>query len=358
MSVTPASRPASVTDLDRRVLSAGTTLRFVLLVVLVVVSSMQLIWASAPAPVRGGVHDPEKTCALAAGLNPADQGLPGVVRITETVPEQAYQDCVQRYAYYPWPWVAGGLAAILALTLLIYWLLPRWKTRGGRLVPVLDSELSAELDRLVRDAGLDVAPDFVINPVARTSNAVVFGHWRSRTVSLHAGLVARRRADPVGFRTVVLHELAHIRNGDVGIAYATEALWRVFAVVVLLPYTLLCVYPWTRVSGPGAVVELWRMDWQLGLRGLLKPVLLTALVLLARADVLRTRELYADLDASRWSGVHALPGATSRVRAVRGRVRRSGARPACGVRTRRGPSAPTPCSTRPRCSAYGRRRCS
>ena len=139
----------------------------------------------------------------------------------------------------------------------------------------------------------------------------MFGNWRNRTVNLHAGLIVRRRADPDGFRTVVLHELAHIRNGDVGIAYATEALWRAFAVIVLLPGIALRLYPWPNVRGLGAAVELWRTDWQPNLRGLLTLVILTSLVLLARADVLRTRELYADLDATRWSGARSLLGVTT-----------------------------------------------
>jgi hypothetical protein len=51
---------------------------------------------------------------------------------------------------------------------------------------------------------------------------------------LHGGLIARRAADPDGFRAMVLHELVHIRNGDVGITYVTVALWRVLLLTVVL----------------------------------------------------------------------------------------------------------------------------
>ncbi|MFE6155837.1 M48 family metalloprotease [Streptomyces sp. NPDC057889] len=302
-----------VSDLDRRVLRSGTSLRFALLAVLVIVSCAQLIWLEAPRPVRDGIRDPMATCALAAGANPENFSLATVLRIALNGTEPGFDQCMERYSYDPWTWVMSGTALVIVLALVLYWWLPRWKTRGGRLVPVRDPQLLETLAELSRTAGLDPArtPKFVMNPVAATPSAVVFGRWRSYTVSLHGGLIARRAADPEGFRTVVLHELAHIRNGDVNIAYATEALWRAFALVVLLPYTVLCIYPWPDQTAPGAVVELWRTDWQSGLQGLLRPVALTAVVLLARADVLRTRELYADLDAARWAGARKLPGSAA-----------------------------------------------
>ncbi|MFF3358446.1 M48 family metalloprotease [Streptomyces sp. NPDC002917] len=296
-----------VSDLDRRVLGSGTTLRFALLAVLVTVSCAQLIWMGAPRPVRDGIRNPVATCALAAGENPADRSAG--LRLTLNGTWTAYEECIQRYSYEPWTWVVGGTVLVIALALAGYWWLPRWKTRGGRLVPVRDPELLELLTELSRTAGLDPVrnPKFVMDPVAATPSAVVFGRGRSHTVSLHGGLIAQRADDPEGFRTVVLHELAHIRNGDVNLAYATEALWLAFALVVLLPYTVLCVYPWTNPTAPGAVVELWRTGWQSGLRELLHPVILAAVVLLARADVLRTRELYADLDAARWAGARTFP---------------------------------------------------
>jgi Zn-dependent protease with chaperone function len=307
--VNPAGNgAASVADLDRRVLGAGTTLRFVLLAVLIMVSSMYLIWLGAPKRVHNGVVNPKVTCILAVGGEPGDLGPNSSLRLVESGASRAYEDCVRRYQDLPYSWVAGGMGTLFALALLSYWILPHWKRRGGRLISVRDPELMDELAGLARQAGLKTIPDFVIDPVAASPSAVVFGHWYRHTVTLHAGLVARRQAEPDAFRAVVLHELAHIRNGDVGIAYATEALWRAFLVIVLVPYTVLWVFPWPSVKGLGEAVEQWRTDWPEGLRGLFELVILTLLVLMARADVLRTRELYADLDASRWSGARALYG--------------------------------------------------
>ena len=52
------------------------------------------------------------------------------------------------------------------------------------------------------------------------------------------GVPGCRLADTAGtdrFRAVVLHELAHLRNGGVDVTYATIALWRMFLVLALLP---------------------------------------------------------------------------------------------------------------------------
>ncbi|MGW2182189.1 M48 family metalloprotease [Streptomyces sp. NPDC001732] len=156
--------------------------------------------------------------------------------------------------------------------------------------------LPAHLTLLVRRAGLSRAPDFVVRPRALSAGAVAFGRAHRYTVCLHAGLLARRTTDPRRFEAVVLHELAHIRNRDVDLAYLTVALWRVFLAMVLMPclavHGLLVVQD--RVLGPG------RLYWEGAAPGLGELVLGVALVAqthLARADILRHRELVADHDA-------------------------------------------------------------
>ncbi|HZB31776.1 MAG TPA: hypothetical protein VE465_16585 [Streptosporangiaceae bacterium] len=143
-----ATNGTSVADLDRRVLGAGTTLRFVLLVVLVGVSSIQLILIGVPHTVRDGVSNPAATCTLAVGGDPGDQGLIAAYRTVALTNTPGYRDCVQRYeTVASLPWVTGGLAAVFTLAFVIYWSLPRWKTRRGRLVAVRDPELAEELAR-------------------------------------------------------------------------------------------------------------------------------------------------------------------------------------------------------------------
>ncbi|MFB9905606.1 M48 family metalloprotease [Allokutzneria oryzae] len=283
---------------DERVLGAGTTQRFVLLVVLLVLASgsMALSVASGLSDSDGGGWG----CALAAGwdLSHGDDRATMMARLAQP---HAYETCIARFAPPPpwwiplvWPVLLTAAAGVLFLCL------SAWKTRRGRVFPLEvdkhDTELRALLEDVVAAAGLTRAPRFVVDPVAASTSAVVFGSNRRPTVCLHGGLLASRHADPERFRAVLLHELAHIRNGDVTITYATVAVWRVFLAMALLPYLATNIYwfaaglrsPWWSASSPNLT------------RGLLVTAVMVVLVYLARSDVLRSREVYADLAAERW----------------------------------------------------------
>lgn len=102
--------------------------------------------------------------------------------------------------------------------------------------------------------------------------------------------------EPERFRAVVLHEFAHIANRDITITYSTVALWRVFLTLVIAPYLV-----WSSRNLYGFLTSWGEPNGvPLLIRGLLLPALMVALVYLARSDVLRSREVYADLAAVRW----------------------------------------------------------
>nr|BFE88218.1 hypothetical protein GCM10020093_108190 [Planobispora longispora] len=145
---------------------------------------------------------------------------------------------------------------------------------------------------------------FTVDPAAASTGAVAFGRPGRYVVCLYGGLLARRFSDPAGFEAVVLHELAHVRSGDVRFAYATTALWRVFLAGVLLPYAVLKVkILFDLVDRP----EVFRdADLPSQWFGLAQVLVLTALLTLARADLLRNRELYADNAAVRWGASPAV----------------------------------------------------
>ncbi|NJC70621.1 M48 family metalloprotease [Planosporangium thailandense] len=282
-------------NVDERVLGAGTGLRFVLLLVLFLTSS-----ATVASMIADSVVDPHHYgvgCALAAGLNPDDDYL-GITLSTVRAGD-AYRACLDRFVPSASMWTPlVVLGALVVAAVALYWLLPSWKGRRSRVVPVdaVDGqgELRALLDELVTVAGLPRAPRFVIAPAASTASAVVFGRLRRYSVCLHGGLVARRRSDPEGFRAVVLHELAHIRNRDVDITYATVAVWRVFLVTVLPAYL---VWAALDLKASRASTVLGPAE-RLGTgHNLVLSAVMIAFVYLARSDILRTRETYADLDA-------------------------------------------------------------
>ncbi|ASO20574.1 Zn-dependent protease with chaperone function [Actinoalloteichus hoggarensis] len=285
----------SPSRVDERALSAGTTVRFVLLVALLVMSSSLMVLHVALAlSAYDGFG-----CSLAAGVAPGIDSAADVIA-RRGLQWEAYRACSIRYAPPPPWWVLPGWWAVLALlTALVFWALSRWKARRGRAVPLAavdhDGAVARVVAELAEAAGLRRPPRVVIDVSASSAGAVVFGRTGRATVRLHGGLLALRAVDPLRFRAVLSHEFAHIANGDVTITYLTVALWRVYLGVALPPFLLWCVLMFQRAPNS----PVWSSEAPIVTRGLLLTALLTMLVYLARADVLRSREVYADLTAVR-----------------------------------------------------------
>ncbi|WP_143174150.1 M48 family metalloprotease [Streptoalloteichus hindustanus] len=279
--------------MDERVLGPGTTVRFALLLVLLVVASV----APASDFASRTTESHSWACALAAGWDPDGGDLAEMAGLLSQ--PGPYESCLARHAPRP-PWwlpLLGPVVLVAAATALFF-AIAAWKAR--RVVPVRrvdrDGDLTRVLDDLVATAGLTRAPAFVVDPTATSTGAVVFGRDGRPVVSLHGGLLVRRHTDPARFRAVVLHELAHVRNRDITLTYATVALWRVFLALVLLPDTVWLV--WQLVEGGSSPLRSSYLPSVT--RGIVLAVVLVLLVHLARADVLRTREVHADLTALRW----------------------------------------------------------
>ena len=132
------------------------------------------------------------------------------------------------------------------------------------------------------EAGLAEEPRWLWNPLDPSPTGLAFGRPGSHAVALMGGLVVRQVADPPAFRSVVRHELAHLRNRDVDLTYATVSLWYAFLLASVLPFAFVVAD-----EGAGTVLALgWRL------------LALAALVYLTRNAVLRAREVYADVRAS------------------------------------------------------------
>src|SRR5262245_7040078 len=209
----------------------------------------------------------------------------------------------------PLGWVAAGRAVLSAGGAAIYLLSPAWRIRRGDLVPLTADqapEMVEELRRLCRVAGLTQEPAFVWNPLNMACSGLAFGLPGRRTVALSGGLSTKLWTDPDVFRAVVLHELAHLRNGDVDKAYSTVAIWWSFVFTALIPYTLVGV-PWT--------------DPAVAPRRVLSLVALVVVVYLLRNAALRAREIYADVRASAWP---PFAGGLARALSARSRAARGG----------------------------------
>ncbi|WP_169978156.1 M48 family metalloprotease [Microbispora sp. H10836] len=282
--------------IDERAMTAGTTVRFALLLVLLLVSSGSMMHAVINQFYGADSYG----CLLAAGGDP-NQGY-GRANAARIAPNfDAFRACQDRYEPGAPLWLILLWPALLVTaTVVLFRCLPRWKAWRGRYVPLEAIDHDGEIRRRLADfaavAGLDRLPRAVVDLAAASTSAVVFGSDRRPIVCLHIGLLTRRSKDPTAFRAVTLHEFAHVRNGDVTLTYATIAAWRVFIALVLLPYVI------HALSGIPAAARspFWPAEAPYATRELLLVVVMVTLVYLARSDVLRNREIYADLAAVRW----------------------------------------------------------
>jgi hypothetical protein len=139
------------------------------------------------------------------------------------------------------------------------------------------------------------------DPLDSSTAASVFGGLRRRFLALPGGMIRLFRMDRPAFRTIVLHELAHLRNRDVGRTYYAVSVWLAFLAVGLLPFVV--VTTWRGGGGFGLATS-----WRIGL--------LAVLVYLTRNALLRSRELYADARAGTVESEAALVGVLKRLAPV------------------------------------------
>ncbi|UQA97042.1 M48 family metalloprotease [Streptomyces halobius] len=286
----------------------GTGARFALLMVVVTASSIAmldsvLMTAFSPGRVMQGPVG----CLLAAGVDPGGDDLDKLLASISRM--EPLRECLSSAPGVPFLEGMVATLVLLALAGLVYRLTPSVRDRWRKTLPVeavdADGALAAELAALRERTGIRSQLRFRVDPARMTSGASAYGRTGRYTVCLHAGLLARRGTDPEGFRAVVLHELAHVHHRDVDFAYASTALWRVFVLLALLPY----LFQNGRVLAIGLSGSTGSPYWpgtaSMITYSVLSGLLLVALVHLARADLLRRRELHADVQAVAWGATAA-----------------------------------------------------
>ncbi|MGV9212793.1 M48 family metalloprotease [Micromonospora sp. RB23] len=220
------------------------------------------------------------------------------------------QQCLRPFFAAQATTVGIGLAGQIGLAGLLYALHPWWLTRRRRLVPLpadRNADVLADLAMLVRQAGLRRQPTWLLAPYAATHGGQAFGLPRRRRVALDVGLLVRFDTDRPGFRAVIRHELAHLRNRDVDQAYLTIAIWWSFALLALAPFVLLSLFPdLLRRPFPAPLLQIGDDPGRLTHR-LVTVLALAAVVYLARNAILRARETHADVVAAESDSDGALP---------------------------------------------------
>ncbi|MFI7409906.1 M56 family metallopeptidase [Streptomyces sp. NPDC049627] len=328
---------------NRRTAGKGTTRRFLVLLFVLLSSCLTMLNRAALALESESTF---RTCARVAG---ADPDAP-VWRVTLSIWfDEDFEDCRVQAAAEALRLALLGTGAVVLVALVVYWLIPVRRIRRGRLLPAADFDgppapaqsgpresdailaptedgwfdLRTRMERVAREAAawrprrterpdeplsrhlaalteraeVTRAPRFMVDMrPAKASTAVAFGRAGRYLVALPAALLKDRTHNPRTLEAVVLHELAHIRNRDVDITYLTVALWRTYCVLVLLPYAVLQGWLVLQATALGRDRVYWA-DATPWLGEVLFAAFLVAQVQLSRADVLRSRELCADLDA-------------------------------------------------------------
>lgn len=282
------------TALNPFVFPSDTTFRFILLMVSVISASL-FIFSSLTynLKIQTQIEQAER-------CRPPDiqAGLPNVLD-TEAyarfvVADKIYAACMAPYEIAKVGWQLGGVGLLLAFAGVNYWLLPLWTIHRSGLVPLTTAEhpdLVNELGVLCGQIGLVRAPRFVWDPLSPASGGLAFGRRGRLYVRLNGGLVQQFYTNRTAFRAIMLHELAHIRNADVGKTY--------FAVAIVLAFVLVAVLPYLVSLGRGVGQTT---SWILFFDRSARVLALITLVYLSLAAILRTRELYADARALEGGG--------------------------------------------------------
>jgi Zn-dependent protease with chaperone function len=167
---------------------------------------------------------------------------------------------------------------------LVLWVAPAVIAARRRLRPVEARfpQAAARVAALGREMRVRSVPSLVGGPDLR--DAFCFGRPGRVWIGVPTALLIRP-GTPV-FEAVIRHELAHVEQGDVALAWLARSAWWVLTPLLALP-VLLGV-----TSGHVGLVPdyLWRA------------VLFAAVVLLVQRELLRAREHQADLQAARSMG--------------------------------------------------------
>jgi Zn-dependent protease with chaperone function len=273
------------------VLGADTRFRFGLLVA-AIVGTTPFLTAPWGYDIVPGAKEQE--LALEACLRRTLESVPPVGG--KSLPERLDSAGKLVETCVPYAIVGMGVYSIFMIVLVfviafgIYWWLPIWRIRRRRLVPLPSATEVADVHALLHElegaTGVNRVR-YLIDPLDRRVTGLAFGRVGRRQIVLSRGLVQSASTDPDLFRAVMLHELAHVYNGDLESTYLTIATWRAWAGLVLIP-----IVPGVIVSGQVAV------GWRLAAAAIL--------VRVVRNATLRSRERYADSQAAQWGAAHAL----------------------------------------------------
>jgi Zn-dependent protease with chaperone function len=202
---------------------------------------------------------------------------------------QIASECVEPMEQQQAAWTLVGIASLLAVTFILYWLTPTILIRRQRLQRLADEdgpEMLAYVTHQCEVMGLAERPAVYWNPTNLSMSGQAFGRVGRRCLALTGGLLVQFHVDPAAAQAVVLHELSHFKNQDVDKTYLATAAWYAFVIVALVPFGLTLIDYLQR----SAFEIVFGFGWRLGA--------LALFVFAMRNAILRAREPYADVRAT------------------------------------------------------------
>jgi len=140
-------------------------------------------------------------------------------------------------------WKLALPAAVILVAVFVYLTHPARTVRQQKLAPfdpAQDASFQREVEQLTVLAGLKTPPRIMLRPGKRLDGQA-FGLPNAYSVRLDEVMRLALRKAPQEFRAVVLHELAHIANRDIGRTYFAQALWSATLWVVIAPFLAVLV---------------------------------------------------------------------------------------------------------------------
>jgi Zn-dependent protease with chaperone function len=275
-----------------------TNVRFTLLVMAALMLALNL--AQSIGSVTGVVESPS---APEADVNLFD---PASIEQVEEGQNQVLTQAVRVLAL-----LGALLLSILILAVVIYRGHPGRIRRNYKLRLMTrsdDAQFIDTISNLVNLSGLSPAPSVEIARGSRSVDGQAFGVRGHYALRLGGRLRLLLRQNPDSFRAIVLHELAHIANGDVARAYFVQAIWVAVVIVTIIPFIAVIVFTFAqgfagKLTGGLSSAELGRL-FTLNLPSVLLVLFQVggtlAIVAAMRSSLLRIREVYADRRAALW----------------------------------------------------------
>lgn len=288
MSTQPAP-PSRVPMLNLRVLQTDTERRFVLLLFAVFSTSVYMFRVET---VTLFLQASFSQC-LALSLS-----APGMLTINALNVSCSWQSEVLLFIV-----LLLSTLLLVGCTAWIYHSLPTWRLRQGHLKPFIEANENArgaigEIEKLrahlTRVRSLRI--QYVREPAFSRAYPVVFGRGTTYYISLSDEFVQLFSKDLERFRTIILHELSHIQNKDVNRYYVALAALYAFTIAAFLPFLLFLVWSLFHLAEDGGANTMFVASNVL--LGIIFMLEMRALY----CAVLRSREVYADIQAVQWVG--------------------------------------------------------